>query len=366
MSKQSLYLKFRPSQLEDLVGQKSFVQTMKQSCKYDRYAHAYMLSGTRGCGKTSSARIIANLMNCENIQDGKVCGSCKACQTIPLGLSMDVVELDGGQKGKVEDVTNLIESATWSPQELKKKIFIIDECHRLTPSAISALLKITEEPPSYLVFIFCTTEPEKMPVAILSRTQNHQFHQISSIDIAKRLKYISEKEGIKVDDGALMVVARTGRGSMRDAISALEKIAIAAGEGSITEAAATKFLGVADRRGIYEIIGSMLKGNYSLVMDQCNDMIVASVDVHSLLFETSEAFRNIFMTKLQGEKTKLVDLPDHEIKKLAELGKSIDLGQLDKLSREFSTIEKELTFSINKRWIVESILIRCTARLEKK
>lgn len=366
MSKNSLYLKYRPTQLEDLVGQKNFVRTIKQASKNNRFVHAYILCGTKGCGKTSSARIIANLLNCDNVIDGKVCRKCQACITIPFGSAMDVIELDGAKQRKVEDISNLIESASWSPQELKRKVFIIDEFHQLSPTAISSLLKIVEEPPEYLTFIFCTTEQDKIPDTILSRSQRHMFTKISSGEIAGRLKFIAEKEGMKIEESALFSLAKMGRGSMRDAIGYLEQISTAAGEKDITDNSVYKYFGVSDRKGVYDLIESMTKGDYSLVMDRCNDMIVGSVEIKGLLYEISEVFRNILMIKLQGEKTKLVDLPDHEIQKIVGLGKDIKLYQLDSLSKEFSTIEKELTFSINKRLVLESTLVRCTAKLAKK
>jgi DNA polymerase-3 subunit gamma/tau len=366
MSKNTLYLKYRPKQLSDLIGQDNFVQTLKQASKFDRYAHAYLLSGTKGCGKTSSSRIIANLLNCDDVQEGEVCGKCQACKTIPFGAAMDVIELDGAGKRKVEDVNSLIESASWSPQELKRKVFTIDECHQLSPVAISSLLKIVEEPPEYLTFIFCTTEPEKIPGTILSRTQKHMFSKISSGNIAGRLRYISDQEGYKAEEGALFSLAKMGRGSMRDSIGFLEQISTAAGEGLITETAVNKYFGVADRKGVYDLVGSMTTGNYSMVMEQCNDMIVASVRIRSLLYEISEVFRSVLMIKIQGEDTRLVDLPDHEIKTLVGLSKHMGLAQLNTLSKEFSTIEKELTYSINKRLVLESTLVRCTARLQQQ
>jgi len=366
MSKNSLYLKYRPQQLDDLVGQKNFVQTIKQASKYDRYAHAYLLCGTKGCGKTSSSRIIANLLNCDNVQDGIVCGKCRACKTIPYGAAMDVVELDGAKQRGVDDINRLIESARWSPQELRKKVFTIDECHQLSSTAISSLLKIVEEPPEYLTFIFCTTEPDKIPDTILSRSQRHMFNKIASGDVAGRLKYIADEEGIKVEEGALFTLAKMGRGSMRDAIGYLEQISTAAGEKEVTEEAVYKYFGVADRKGVYDLVESMTTGDYSMVMEQCNDMIVGSVEIRSLLYEISEVFRGVLMIKLQGEKTRLVDLPDHEIKKLSGLSKKMGLAQLNTLSKEFSTIEKELTYSINKRLVLESTLVRCTARLQQQ
>ena len=363
MGKDALYLKYRPSQLEGVVGQPHLVQTLKQASINNKFAHAYLFSGNKGCGKTSSARILATLMNCENPSEGKSCGSCRACQTIPSGTAMDVIELDGAKQRLIADMNQLIDSASWSPQELKKKVFIIDECHQLSTTAISSLLKIVEEPPEYLIFIFCTTEMQKIPATILSRAQRHVFHKISSKEIAKRLGTIAEAEVIKIDEGSLHAIAQLGRGSMRDAIGYLEQIATAAGGKNISDKAVYKYFGVADRKGIYEMVQSMVSGNYALLLDQVNDMIVASVDIRSILYEISEVFRNILVIKAQGGETRLVDLPDHEVSILIKLGQSMGLAQLDKLSKDFSTIEKELEYSINKRLVMESTLIRCTARL---
>jgi DNA polymerase-3 subunit gamma/tau len=194
MSKGTLYLKYRPEQLEDVVGQKYTTGTLKQASILNRFAHAYLLCGNKGCGKTTTARILANLLTCSDPKDGKVCGKCRACQTIQSGMSMDVIELDGAANGNVENVQNLIEGANWSPSELSRKVYIIDECHQLTGRAISALLKIVEEPPEYLVFIFCTTEPKKIPSTILSRAQRFNFKKITSKDIVTRLGHCTKRK----------------------------------------------------------------------------------------------------------------------------------------------------------------------------
>lgn len=366
MSKSALYSKYRPTQLSEIVGQDQFRATLLQSSANNRFSHSYLLCGEKGSGKTSSARIIANLINCENVRDGKVCMNCRSCKVIQNGSTMDIVELDGATQRKVEDINVLIENASWSPQELKKKVFIIDESHQLSSTAISSLLKITEEPPEYLIFIFCTTEFDKTPETILTRCQKYMFGKIKSGDICNRLKFISQKEGIKITDESLFILSQLGRGSMRDAIGYLDQISMAANEKEITEEFVNKYFCVVDRKGIYDIIESMIAGDYSMILEKCNDMIVASVDVRNVLYEISEVFRNIMVIKIQGEKTKLVDLPDHEVKRIFKFSQSMGLGQLDKLSKEFSTIEKELTYSINKRLIMESTLIRCTARINSK
>lgn len=365
MSKETLYLKYRPMQLDDVVGQKFTTATLKQASIHNKFTHAYLLCGNRGCGKTTSGRILANLVNCENPKDGRVCGICRACKTIQSGVAMDFVELDGAANGNVENIQELIDGANWSPTELKKKIYLIDECHQLSSKAISALLKIVEEPPEYLIFIFCTTDPKKIPPTILSRAQRFNFKKITSKDIVERLNYIATQENIKITEAALFELAKISRGHMRDAIMSLEQISTMANGKEITEVHVQKYFGLSDRQGILQIISAMVDGNVSLVMDQVNDAIVASADLELFVYEITEALRSIMILKAQNGQTKLIDLPEHEIKILAKIGESIKMGQLDKLSRLFSTIKKELEFSINDRWILESTLIHGIALLRK-
>ncbi len=727
------HLKHRPSQLDDLVGQKSVVDTLKQSCKLDRYANSYFLSGVKGCGKTSTARILATLMNCENVVDGRLCGKCRACQTIPRDMSSDVIELDGAAHGKVDDISGLIEGAKWSPVELKRKIYLIDEClgyhsrvetenglmyigeivknridvnvksynelskqiewkpiseyhtnsgkdiysihfetlgvlhasdnhkvmtpdgwkrvgdlnvgdnvcrsglilnsyqeqvalgslmgdasigrnkptikkysrtnarirfvhghkqvdylkwkseifanfscqktpmlnklcgfaklptsyfntsvnsqfnkmqdlfykdgvktvtdevlnklgpiamaiwfcddgslnriktlkgfsnyitlhtqgfslyenelikawlkdrwnidsvvlpvkkglfrisipkdssfiflnliahyvpdvmryklkgfstgsagetgfwditrnknnyglivekitkknflkrakttydleiaenhnyfvsgtlvhncHRLTGSAVSALLKITENPPDYLTFIFCTTDPDKVIDTIKSRSQRFNFRRLTSNEIMLRLKAIAGQENVEIDEESLFIIAKKSGGSMRDAIVALEQISVALGdnEGSkITFEKTEKYFGLPSKHIIFNIIGSMVDGNFPLLMDQVNDLLMSNVGSQEVAFEISEILRNIMLVKINKGKCPWMELPDSEITELLKFSGKIGLGQLDKISRQFSSIKKELEYSINERWVLESVLIHCAAILKGK
>ena len=365
MARDDWHLKYRPFQLDDLVGQTSVVNTLKQASKIDRFANSYFFVGTKGCGKTSSARILANLLNCENVKDGQVCGKCLACQTVPAEVAMDVIELDGAAHGKVEHITALIDGANWGPSQLKRKVYIIDECHRLSGSAVSALLKITEAPPSYLTFIFCTTDPDKVIDTITSRSQRFNFRRLLSKEIVGRLRYISDKEKVNVTDEALFVLAQKSRGSMRDAVVALEQIATLAGQKEITGKHAQKYFGMADRQIVFQIVEAMVSSNIPLVMDQVNDLIMSNVDTKEIAFEISEAYRNIMLLKANNGDCKWLVLPEQELELLKKNGENIKLGQLDKLAKQFSTLRKELEFSINERWVLESTLIHCTALLRK-
>ena len=314
---------------------------------------------------TSTARILANLLTCSNPKDGVLCGECTACKTVPHDTAMDVIELDGAANGNVEHVNSLIDGAQWTPNVLTKKVYIIDECHQLSGKAISALLKIVEEPPEYLTFIFCTTEAHKIPDTILSRSQRFIYRKLSMKDITGRLRYIADQEKIKITDEALFGIAKLSRGCMRDAIVPLEQISTFVTDTEITGAHIYKYFGLPDRQGILQICKAMIEGNISLVLDQANDMVVASADIASIAYEVSEAFRGITLLKAQNGESKWIDLPDHEIEQLKKIGASLKLGQLDKLSKLFSTLRKELEYSINERWVLESTLIHCTALLRK-
>ena len=361
MTKRALYLTYRPSQLDDIVGQKYVVGTLKQASNKDMFAHAYLFSGNHGCGKTSSARILATLLNCENVSKGVLCGKCRACKTIPLGTSSDVKELDGATNRGIDDIKSLIESAQYSPQELKKKVYIIDEVHQLTKEATSALLKILEEPPSYLTFILCTTEIKKILPTILSRCQRFNFNKISSKDIAERLKHIADNEDINVSEDGCLLIGRISRGSMRDAVGYLDQIATLAQNKQITAQHIEKFFGVINRKAILNIIEAMKSKNLTLILDQVNDFIMAGVNAKTILTELSQVFRDIMILKIPNVNMNLVDLPDSEVEELKKIAESLKASHLIKLSKIFGDIERQIGYNINERWIMEATLLNCVS-----
>ena len=366
MAHQSLYLSYRPFQLDDIVGQKPVVATLKQASINNEFAHAYLFSGNHGCGKTSTARILAALVNCENVKNGVLCGECRACKSIKSGTSLDLIEVDGASNRGIENAKGIIDSSKWSPNELKKKVFIIDECHQLSKEAISALLKTLEEPSENVVFILCTTDLHKMLPTILSRCQRFNFSKIASKEIAQRLIDIAKKENIKTEDNACHVLSKMARGSMRDAIGYLDQIGTLAGGKDVSEVAVCKYFGLSDRLGIIKIVESIISGNISLLLDQINDMVMASVDCKQIIYEVSEIFRNIMVIKVQKGNSKIIDLPDHEIEKLKKVSESLKTIHLIKMAHLFSDLDKKITYNINERWITEATFINCVALLRKQ
>ena len=224
---QALYRKYRPQSFDDVVGQLAVTQTLKTQVSSGKLSHAYLFTGSRGTGKTSSAKILAKAVNCENPQNGNPCNRCRSCLAIDSGACMDVLEIDAASNNGVDNVRDLRDDAIYTPSQVKMRVYIIDEVHMLSISAFNALLKIIEEPPEHLLFILATTELHKVPATILSRCQRFSFRRIGQEDIAARLQYIAYQEGIELDETAARVLARLADGGMRDGLSLLDQCASA-------------------------------------------------------------------------------------------------------------------------------------------
>ncbi|MBI4993903.1 DNA polymerase III subunit gamma/tau [Candidatus Wolfebacteria bacterium] len=228
----AIYRKYRPKKLEDVLGQETIVEILKNAGRLDKLAHAYLFYGPRGSGKTTTARLIAKIANCEKRQKdekfkelGEPCNVCKPCQEIDGGKSLDVIEIDAASNRGIDEIRNLKEGIKFAPTSSKYKVYIIDEAHQLTKEAFNALLKTLEEPPEHAIFILATTETEKMPSTIISRTQRFHFKKLPLLKIVEKLKSICDEEKIKADDDALDLIAASAEGSFRDAESLLDQIA---------------------------------------------------------------------------------------------------------------------------------------------
>lgn len=289
---QALYRKWRPQTFDEVIGQKHITQTLKNQVKTGRLSHAYIFIGTRGTGKTTCARILAKAVNCEHPVDGNPCGECAACRAIGEGTAMDVVELDAASNNGIENVRALREEAIFSPATVKKRVYIIDEVHMLSPQAFNALLKILEEPPEHLMFILATTELQKVPATILSRCQRHSFHRISADEITEYLEYIAGQEHFALSHDAAELIARLAEGGVRDAISLLDQCSAAE---KIDVDAVYSTMGLAGNRRVAELLGHILDKNTAAALEEFSQMWMDGKDPSTLLGELNGLLRDVLM-----------------------------------------------------------------------
>ena len=291
---QALYRKYRPQTFDDVVGQQAVTQTLKQQLQSGRLSHAYLFTGSRGTGKTSSAKILAKAVNCENPSDGNPCGMCAACRAIDSGSCMDVLEIDAASNNGVDNVRDLRDDAIYTPSQVRKRVYIIDEVHMLSISAFNALLKIIEEPPEHLLFILATTELHKVPATILSRCQRFSFRRISQEDIAARLQYVAYRENIDLDDGAARVLARLADGGMRDGLSLLDQCASAT-SGELTADKVYACLGIAGVRECAKIMEAIANHDTKGVLSILNESYAQGKDMGALLDELACLTRDLMV-----------------------------------------------------------------------
>ena len=293
---QALYRKYRPQTFDDVVGQMAVTQTLKTQLLSDKMSHAYLFTGSRGTGKTSCAKILSKAVNCLNPENGNPCNRCSACRAIDDGSCMDVLEIDAASNNGVDHVRDLRDDAVYSPSQVKKRVYIIDEVHMLSISAFNALLKIIEEPPEHLLFILATTELHKVPATILSRCQRFSFRRISQEDIASRLQYVAYQENIDMDESAARVLARLADGGMRDGLSLLDQVASAT-TGELTAEAVYACLGIAGEQRCGELMGYIADHDTKNALQLFNRLYTEGKDLSAMLDELACLTRDLLVLK---------------------------------------------------------------------
>ena len=293
---QALYRKYRPQTFDDVVGQQAVTQTIKNQILSGKLSHAYLFTGSRGTGKTSSAKILAKAVNCENPQGGNPCNCCNACRAIDSGSCMDVLEIDAASNNGVDNVRDLRDDAVYTPSQVKMRVYIIDEVHMLSISAFNALLKIIEEPPEHLLFILATTELHKVPSTILSRCQRFSFRRISQEDIVARLQYVAYQENIELDDSAARVLARLADGGMRDGLSLLDQCASAT-NGDLTADRVYACLGIAGIQQCGQLMGYIAEHNSAKALSLFNRFYSEGKDLGALMDELACLTRDLMIMK---------------------------------------------------------------------
>ena len=293
---QALYRKYRPQTFDDVVGQMAVTQTLKQQLLTGKMSHAYLFTGSRGTGKTSCAKILSKAVNCLNPENGNPCNRCTACRSIDEGSCMDVLEIDAASNNGVDHVRDLRDDAVYTPSQVAKRVYIIDEVHMLSISAFNALLKIIEEPPEHLLFILATTELHKVPATILSRCQRFSFRRISQEDIAARLQYVAYQENIDMDESAARVIARLADGGMRDGLSLLDQVASAT-TGELTSERVYACLGIAGEQRCGELMGYIADHDTKNAMQLFHKLYTEGKDLSALLDELACLARDLLVIK---------------------------------------------------------------------
>ncbi|HEY7086792.1 MAG TPA: DNA polymerase III subunit gamma/tau [Tepidisphaeraceae bacterium] len=360
MSYRVLAREYRSATFDEVVGQDHVAKTLKRAIESGRIAHAFLFCGTRGVGKTSMARILAKALNCEKSDKPTTepCGKCNSCKAIAVGQDIDVIEIDAASNTQVEKTrTEIIENVQYRPARSRFKVFIIDEVHMLSKASFNALLKTLEEPPEHVKFILATTEPEKVLPTILSRCQRYDFRNISSREIADHLKAICKDQEIKAEDDALLLIAKAGAGSMRDALSLLDRL-LSIGEKKITVELIEQSLGMPRTQVIYALAESIGEGNVKQVLETVDKLISGGLSADTLVVSLSDHLRNLLILRTCGPKSDLVEVPGIAIE---ELNKQASRFEPVVLTQDIAILEelrRSLRTSQAGRALLDATLVR--------
>ena len=346
--------KWRPRQFDEVVGQEHITATLKNAVHSGRIAQCYLFCGPRGVGKTTTARILAKVLNCADRRDGNPCEECDSCKSIVASISMNVLEIDGASNNSVDDIRELREVVRYAATEGVYKIYIIDEVHMLSTAAFNALLKTLEEPPEHVVFIFATTEVQSVPDTILSRCQRFNFRRISSGQIAAHLGTIAQAEGIEVEEGALHLLASRADGALRDAESLLDQV-VSLGE-EVSQQAVVRVLGLVDRGLYFELLDAMREAAPARVLDIVAQAVDEGADIEEFVYGLVELLRHLLFAKIQGGTDEL-DMDEDARRRCGELAAAMAAEDLLRMMQSLLDLEADIKRSVQPRFRVEIALV---------
>ncbi|MBP1683208.1 MAG: dnaX, partial [Ignavibacteriaceae bacterium] len=346
--------KWRPQRFEDVVGQEHITSTLKNAIKEKRIAHAYLFTGPRGVGKTTTARILAKTLNCENRKNSEPCNECEMCKSIQNSQLIDIIEIDAASNRGIDEIRSLRDSVKYAPTRGKYKVYIIDEVHMLTKESFNAFLKTLEEPPEHIIFIFATTDVHKLPLTIISRCQRYDFRRIQLDKIKETLKMIADEEKIKIDDKTLTIIAKKADGALRDAESYFDQI-VAFSKGKIDAELVTQMLNLIDEDIYFQLSEAVINKDYKLVFHTSEKIYENGWDFSDFLDGLIEHFRNILSVVITGSTSAI---------ETAEIYKTRYLEYVDKFSESdilrllnfLSKSQQELRYSQNQKLKIEIIL----------
>ena len=349
MSYTALYRKFRPTKFSEIVGQEHITRTLRNQIIANRVGHAYLLTGGRGTGKTSAAKILARAINCLNPQDGEPCNECEICKAAIQGSLTDIVEMDAASNNSVEDIRSIREEVNFLPTVAKYRVYIIDEVHMLSVGAFNALLKTLEEPPEHVKFILATTEPQKLPATILSRCQRFDYKKISSENIKSRLEFICNESNISITDEALKTISVLAEGAMRDGLSILERC-VQEGEDEITDDKVKELVGIPKVEYINKIVNSVMKCDVDETLKNIDIVLSDGKDLNNLVWETIKYVKDILVYKSSGS---LSLYNESEISKIKEIADNTSKDRLLKIIYSLSELANDLKMTTQKTIMLE-------------
>ena len=362
----ALYRKYRPNDFDDVRGRDAIVRTLKNQIISGRIGHSYLFCGTRGTGKTTIARIFARAVNCENQKDGNPCGECPTCRAIQAEANLNVTELDAASNNSVDDIRAIVDQVEYSPTQGRYRVFIIDEVHMLSNAAFNALLKTLEEPPSYAIFILATTEPNRLPVTILSRCQRYDFGRLSSDVIEGRLREVAESEGLDVEDRAFRYIAGAADGSLRDGLSLLDQCnAFNYGGGMLTYDRTLEILGAVDTRVFGSLYRSIHDGRVTDALAVLDEILLQGRELMQFVTDFTWYLRNLMLLKASEETARSLDISADNLQGMLEEARISDMEEIMRCIRVFSALPDLIRYSPNRRILTEMTIIRaCRAAMD--
>ena len=357
MAYTALYREWRPRTFYDVVGQEHITTTLKNQILNNRIAHAYLFCGTRGTGKTSTAKVFAKALNCLNLKDGEPCNECEMCRKINEGLAIDVTELDAASNNGVDKIRDIIDDVKYPPQEARYKVYIMDEVHMLSAGAVNAFLKTLEEPPNNVIFILATTDPQKLPITILSRCQRFDFKRINNSDITARLRKIVNDQNVLADERSLNLIARVSDGAMRDSLSILDQ-AISMGNGNVDYNTVVSMLGLVTNEHLFNLVNAVIQRSVEKSIEIIEDVIYLGKDIYLFIKDLIAHYRNLLMVKVTNNPEEVLDMSEENIALIKEQGARLRAEEIMRCIRILQEAENNAKLSKQARLYCELAVIK--------
>ena len=357
MAYTALYREWRPKTFNDVVGQEHITTTLKNQILNHRIAHAYLFCGTRGTGKTSTAKVFAKALNCLNLQDGEPCNECEMCRKINEGLAIDVTELDAASNNGVDKIRDIIDDVKYPPQEAKYKVYIMYEVHMLSAGAVNAFLKTLEEPPNNVIFILATTDPQKLPITILSRCQRFDFKRINNNEITARLRKIVDDQNVLADERSLNLIARVSDGAMRDSLSILDQ-AISMGNGNVDYNTVVSMLGLVTNEHLFNLTNAVIQRSVEKSIGIIEDVIYSGKDIYLFIKDLITHYRNLLMAKVTNNPEEVLDMSEENIALIKEQSARLRAEEIMRCIRILQEAENNAKLSKQARLYCELAIIK--------